>query len=444
MTDSHEHAHDHAHEGLDVQVERTGPCLATVSFTVSPQEFEKTWQRGLKNVSRNTRMKGFRPGKTPRKVIEKQFGKQVELEAKKHFLNHAYDQAVKSEELRPASYPNVDLADIERNAEGGITHEFEVLLRPEVELGEYKGIQVQAESLDVADEQVEAALEEFRRQQSRSERTEGGLEKDGMAVCKVSFLAEGRDEPLLEREGIRMSPTTVPTGIDPEAFEKAMTGAKEGDSVDVEIEFPEDFPDETVRGDRGICRLTLNEVYQIIAATDEEIFKAFGVEDTTALDATVRKRMEEERAQQEENRIENAILDQVLANHPIEIAEPLVEEQARSKVAALREELEGQGLDPEQLEARLQEEYRRAFDAAHRAMRAIYVMEEIAKVESLQVEEEDLRAEMREIASRNEVELDEVRKYYQEQGLTQQLALELLERKVRSFLRESADIKEAG
>lgn len=457
--DAHDHdAHDHAqqaaatgghgahsHPGLSVAVERTGPCLATVRFEVTPEEFQRTRARGLQNVSRNTRMKGFRPGKTPRKVVEKQFGPQIELEAKKHFLNDAYNHAVRDNELRPASHPRVDLADIRIGEDGGLKHEFEVLLRPDVELGEYKGVSVESRPTTVDDDEVAGAVEDLRRHQARPERTETEpLQADGMALCKVTFLAEDGSTELLERDGIRMSPKTVPTGVDPEAFEKAMIGAKEGEEVDVEITFPDEFPNEAARGATGTCRVALEEVYRVVTPSDEELFRTFEVEDMDGLRAALRERIEEHKASNERHRVENEILDRVLESHPMEIPEALVDDQADAKVAELRSQLEEEGLDPEELEQRLAEERQRAFAASHRAMRAIYLMEEIAKAEGIQVREEDLLDELREIASRNRTEVDEVRKYYREQGLLQQLALELLERKVRSFLRESADIRSAS
>src|SRR5262245_8782958 len=150
--------HAHTHEGFDVEVERRDDGTAKVSFTVSAAEFERAVARGLQNVGRRARMKGFRPGKVPPNVLEKQFGEEVRREALQHFLNHAYDEAVKKHELRPAAHPRVDLDQLSVERGQPFSYDFRVFLRPEVKLGEYKGLEIERRPVSVTDEEVDAAL----------------------------------------------------------------------------------------------------------------------------------------------------------------------------------------------------------------------------------------------------------------------------------------------
>lgn len=441
MSDAHDHDHAHAHEGFDVKVEETGPCIAKVSFTISADEFKKTRGQGLKNVARNTRMKGFRPGKAPLAVLEKQYGKEIDRETLQHFLNHAYERAVKENELRPAAHPRVDLDTIEIEPGADVSHEFELWLRPSVELGSYKGLTIQGQSTAVNDEELEQAMEEVRRQNSRIEEADGGLEADGAAVCKVVFDVEGIDEPIFEREGLRISPKSAPAGVDAEAFEKGMTGAEKGDTKEFELEVPEGFPNESAQGKKGVCRVTVDQVFRIVPPTDEELFEGFGVEDSEGLRAEVKKRFQAAKENSERQRIENALLERLIEEHPMELPEPLLVAQAEDKVEEMRISLIEQGFQPEEIETRLEEERESTFANSSRAMRAVYLMEEVAKAEEITVGREDFDAELADIAARNQSDPEQVRKYYQEEGLGQQLAMELLERKVRSFLYESADIQ---
>jgi trigger factor len=436
--------HEHVHPGFDVEVERTGPCAATVRFSVAAEEWERVRRQGLRNLAQRTRMRGFRPGKTPPAVLEKHFGPQVDREVVQHFLNHAYQDALEKNDLKPAAHPRIDFDAIRPIAGAPLAHEFRVLLRPDVELGQYKGLSIAPEPLDVTDEEVRGSVAELRQQRSRIERAEDGLPEDGMAVCKVEYLRDGREEPLVSREGLRLGPRTTLKGLDPEAYERALTGSRPGDVHELELVIPDDFPDEEARGGNGLCRITVNEAYRIVPPADEELWALLDVEDAERFDAAVRERIREAKERNERLRIEDALMERVIEAHPLDVPPELVEDQAESRVRELRAALEGQELDPAELEARLEAERTRAREASKRALRAIYLMEEIAKQEDLLVRREDLVAEFRSIAERNGVALDEVRKYYQEEGLFQQLALELLERKVRSFLRESADIGGAG
>lgn len=436
---------EHAHEGFEVEVEHTGPCTATVRFTVTAEEYSRTRDLGLKNVASRTRMKGFRPGKMPRAIVEKHFGPEVDREAIQHFLNHAYDIAVREHELRPAAHPRVDVASITAPAAGAeLQHSFEVWLRPKVQLGTYRGLRVASPPAEVSDEELEKTLEDLRRQNARPEPAgDEGLAEDGMAVCKVSFHVEGREEPVLAREGLRLSPRTAPAGVDVEAYRQGLVGAKPGRTREFPLVIPEGFPERDVRGQKATCRISVGEVYRIIVPTEEQLAETLKLAGVDALRTELRARIQAAKEDQERFRIENELLDRLLEEHPMELPAPLLEAQADARVEELRQSLAEQGFAAEETEERLAEERKQALQGSSRAMRAVYLMEEIAKAESIKVGESDLVAEMRSIAERNQTEFEEVRKYYRQEGLLQQLALELLERKVRSFLRESADIQPA-
>lgn len=434
----------HAHPGLDVTVERTGPCLATVRFTVSKEETQKARARGLKNAARGTRMKGFRPGKVPPAFVEKRFGEEIDRQLVEHFVQHAFQHAIDDEGLKPARSPRIELESIEAKTDADWGHEFEVLLRPEVELGQVDGLEVESMPVGVDDEELDRTLSGIRGEMSTPEPAgDEGLPENGMAICKLAFLLPDSEEPILERDAIRLSPQTPPLGLDADAFKEAMTGCKDGDSREFELEFPEDFPVEDARGKKGILRVQTDTCFRIVPPTDETVFAEFGVEDEDGFREEVRRRILAAKQNQEEQRIEQVLLEKLIENHPMELPEPIVAEQADSKVEEIRAALEEQGLEGSELEARLAEERQVAFENSAKAMRAIYLMEEVAREKKIEVSRDDFEKEFQAIAERNNVGADQVRKYYQEEHLLQQLALELLERKVRVYLRENAKIQEA-
>jgi trigger factor len=437
--------HAHTHEGFDVQVERTDQGTAKVSFTVSAEELDRTVARGLKNVGQRTRMKGFRPGKVPVKVLEKQFGDQVRRDTVQHFLNHAYDEACKEHELVPAAHPRVDLDAIPVAAGQPLTHEFEIYLRPEIKLGEYKGLEVEKRRIEVSDDEVAAALEDLRRQRSRLEPAgEEGLDAEGMALCRLEFVQDGREGVLLDRDNIRLSPKVAPGGIDSEVFAERLVGARNEDVVEVPVTFPDEFPDEEARGKEGTCRITVREAYRIVPPTDEEIRELMEVEDAARMQQVARERIAEAKEHEEEARIEAALLDQVIEMHAFDLPPAYLAEQAEAKAAEMRHNLEAQGVDAAAAEAQVAEQMDEVRRTSERGLRAVYLLEEISKAEDLTVTKEEMKAELAAIAQRNQASVEEVGKYYQQNRMFPQLALELLERKVRRFLRETADVREAG
>ena len=436
--------HSHVHPGLEVKVERTGPCQARVQFHVTAEELRKSREHELANLSKRVRLKGFRPGKAPRAMIEKQFGAEVDREVFEHFLNHAFETAVKEHSLRPAVYPRVDLAQSRPQAGQDWDQSFELLLRPELELGEIEGLEVERRPSSVSEEELEQTLGELARAHSRAEPAgDQGLGETGVAVARVAYFKAGETQPCLEREGIRISPKSPPPGVEKEVFEASVSGAREGEEREFDAVFPESFPVEEARGTRGRCRVTLTQVFRIVPPSDEELRAAFQVEDQEALRAAVRARIQKHKDEAEDQRLESELLERLLEAHPMELPEPLLEQQVQAHLEELQPALEGQGLGAEEVRTRLEEERPRARKSAERGLRAMYLIEEIAKAKKLQVTEQDLSAELVAIAQRNGTDVQEVGRYYKEQGLMRQLGLELLERKVRHFLREKAAIRGA-
>lgn len=424
---------------VQVTVEQSGTCEATVAVTVPWTEFHGQVERVLRQQGRNVRMKGFRAGKVPMGVLAKQFGEQARKETVEHFLGEAFKRAVKENELKPVGQHQilVDKVDIEEGKH--VEASIKVSLRPEIELGEYKGLEVESELEPVLDQEIEAALADLRRQRSRPEPAgEDGLPADGMAICKVTFEREG--ETLLEREGLRFSPQTPPTGVDTAEFERLLTGALAGDEIHIPIELPPDFEREELRGLQADCRLDVSEVYRIVPPTDEELQELLEVESWDDLMAVARQKIGEAKRQREESRIETVLLEGLLKSHTFDIPERMVARQLQSREHQLEAQLTEQGTDEAQIEKELESQRPDLQRQTEMGIRAFFLVSAIAEKEQVKVEQNDLLDELRRIAERNQATFEEVRDYYIKNNLVEQVGLELLERKVRRMLRENAKV----
>ena len=423
---------------MDVQVEKTGPCEARIQFTAPSDEVATQYKSRLATAGKQVRMKGFRPGKVPTHVIEKFSGEAVGQDTVRFFLDAALRQAVEQESLRPAASPRIeDEPTFEKGAE--LSHAFTIELRPDFELAAYQGLKAEGQAIEVTDEEVEGTIEDVRRQQARPDAVgEEGLPKDGMAVAKITFL--NGDEEVAAREGLRMSPTTPPMGVDAEAFEAALTGASEGSSHDFEMVFPDEFDREELRGQKGTCRVELSQVFKLELPPEEDLHKQFGAQDAASLREKVREQVTSYKQQQENQRLESELFDQVIENHPMELPQQMLAAQIEARIASAVQQLVGEGNSQEDAEAAVEKDSEATRVAAEKSLRALFIVEAIGEKESIEVSRDDMIAELRQIANRNRAQLDEVLKYYQENQLMQQLAVELLERKVRSHIRESAEI----
>ena len=389
-------------------------------------------------MGRHTRMKGFRPGKVPPQMIEKTHGKAAREEAKTRFLQRAYEKALSEHELRPMAHPHVHVEEIEVLAGASFSHDFEVRLRPEVTLGEYKGLAYEAQLPAITDEEVEAAIDRACQQNARPEPAgDEGLPEEGMALCKVE-LVHG-EETVLEREGLRLGPNVPLPGLDPEAFKEALTGTTDGAVVELDFTFPEDFEREELHGQEGTARFTVDKAFKIVTPGREELIEQLdGVEDEEGLLVKARESLEEARRAEERNQQESELLAQVIDAHDLELPAGMVEEQVAARLDGLRQELASQGLEEARVEEEVSNQEGEIRRQAIRGAKAYFLVEAIAEEEDLKVRAKELDDEFETIAQRNQTDVNEVKKYYQEQNLESQLALEIVERKVRSFLWDQA------
>ena len=424
---------------MQVTVERTGPCVARVSFTVPAMDYDGEVTRLIRQASASIRMKGFRPGHVPTALVEKQHWKEIRHEARQRFLNEAYQQAVEREKLRPLAHPRVDLGEPSPLAGLPFSFSFELSLRPEFALGEYKGLAVESRTEELTDEKIEQAIENIRQQQARPEPAgEAGLPENGMALARVELFHE--DRSVFLREGLRLGPDTAMPGMDQSAFKQQMTGAKDKSSFEIPITFPDDFEHEPARGKQGRCSVSVEQAFKVVLPERAEVMRAVGQETEEAFKKFVAERLAEAHQEQEDRRIENQILDTLIDAHGFEVPQTMVEEQIRARQAQLRKELADGGMGEKAIAEQIAGQESAAREAAVRASRGYFLIEAIAQKESIQVSEEELLGELKTIAQRNRARLEDVTEYYKKQNLLGQLAMELVERRVRRKLRESAKI----
>jgi trigger factor len=424
---------------VQVTVEKLGPCQAKIHFTVQSSEFQALYKRGLTNVSQNANMKGFRPGKVPPQIVEKQFGPQVKNDAIEHFVRQAYEQAVAEKELKIVGFQRVNLDEVKILEGVDWQQSFEVSLRPEITLGKYTGLAIESELEPVMGPDIEAALENLKQQQARPEPAgDAGVPADGMIVGKIQWLH--KEVVVLERDGVRLSPKAPTPGTDAKAFETGLAGAKDGETRDIEMTFPAEIDKEELRNQKGVTRVHVAQAYSMIRPTDDELIKMFGADSREKMIENVRGQLEIAKQNQENARVESAILEKLLETHSFELPAMMVEEQTRARTEAYKAQIKEQGANDSQIEAAAEAYQGEAREKAEKGLRALFLIQTIGEKEKLLVTREDMESELKSIAERNRANIEEVRKYYQEKRLFDQMAVELLERKVRTFLREQAKI----
>jgi trigger factor len=432
---------------MDVQVTQVGPCRRTLTIKVPPETLKGHIDRAFESASRQVRMKGFRPGQVPRKLLEKRFGEAIRSEAKETIVQSSFREAVTTHELKVVGNPQIDGVDASPVDET-TTLEFSVHLdvHPEFELGETRGFEVVAEPTEVTDADVDAALQQLAGQKKTLDSIEAPIEENDFVKADLVYRdAEGNE--VHRREGAQLNANIPIAGTDAEAFKTTLIGKQKGESLKLDLTFPDSFELESVRNQEGSVEASLLDVQRVqAAAIDDELAKGFEFDDLEALKTELRQRIGDEKTNAEKVRQEGTILQRLLDTHSFDLPESMVEDQTKVGLAQFRQRLESAKVAESEIEEKLEGAKEEAQKDAERRVRMFFVFQAIAQQESITISNEDMQAEILGIAQQHGANPQEVFNYYKENNLLGDVQLGVLERKVREFLRENAKItdKPAG
>lgn len=426
---------------MHVEVAETGPCSRTVTIKVPPTTIQEHLDEAYAQASQHAQIKGFRQGKIPRKVLEKRFGKAILAEAKEKIVSQSFETAVREHELTFVGRPRVEGIG-EEPLDAASELQFTVLMdvRPTFELGEVKGIEVKGPDLEVKDEDVDRALQDIADRKKSLTPSDGPVGEDDFAKGNVVFRNEAGEE-VLRRDGAQVTSKMPLPGVDAEAFAKALVGTAIGDTATVEIEFPDNFDKEEVRGQKGTFAFEVTEVTSVsLPPIDDELAKEFEFDNLEALRTDLRERIAGERERLEHLRMEEDVLKTLMEAHPYELPDSLVEEQKQHSLHGFAQRLQQAGMGEDDIRAKLEESQEEAAEDARNKVRAFFMLDAIARQQEITVDDQDLHVELHNIAEANNAPLEQVQAYFQQEGRIADLRVGIMERKVREFLRENATI----
>lgn len=425
---------------MSLQVEKLEKNMAKLTIEVSAEDLDKAMDNVYKKEKGRIAIPGFRKGKAPRKMIEHMYGKGIFLEdAVNNLIPVHYDQALEECDLDIASQPKIEVTEVEPGK--GLIFTAEVAVKPEVTLGEYKGLEVPAADLTVTDEDV---LAEIKKEQDKNSRTilveDRGAQKDDVVtidfegfVDDVAFDGgKGTDYPLTLG-----SNTFIP------GFEDQLIGAKAGDHVDVNVTFPEEYQAEELAGKPAVFKC---EVKKVEAKEYPELNDEFAqdVSEFNTLDeykASVKTKLEERKAAQAKNAKEDAVVNKAIENAQMDIPELMIDTQCSQMLNDFARRMQSQGLTMEQYFQytgqnvdQMKEEVK---PQALKRIQTRLVLEKVAEVENIQVSEEKVDEELSRMAEAYKMELDKVKGFFGEKEL-KQLKEDLAVQEAVTFLADNA------
>ncbi len=410
-------------------VEKLSTNRVKYTFDVTPHEFEHGLDHAFEHVQKDVEVKGFRKGHVPRNIYESKFGVESLYEdALNHVLHHKMHEAQEHPDYEIVGQPKVEV-DFNAIKRGEV---FQVALvapvKPEVTLGQYKGIEVKTIKTDVSDSEVQAEIRSLLTQNSELQPKEGSLNFGDTAIFDFEGLLEG-----VPFEGGKAENYSLEIGSNQfiPGFEEQMIGMIPGDERQLHVTFPEKYQSENLAGKAVVFNVKLHEVKsKIEAELNDEFVKTLNKEGVTTvaeLQANTRKTLEDQKKTEAENTITEQVINAVLAQASMDIPQEMVDEeiahakenvvnQAKQYGLELDMFLSLSGVNKDQFEKQLQEE-------SYKRVKTTLVVEAVAKKEGLKATSEELVTKYDELSKRYNMPVEDIKKYIPETALENDVVL---------------------
>jgi trigger factor len=399
---------------MSLQVEKLEKNMAKLTIEVAAEEFEKAVEKSYQKNKNKMSIPGFRKGKAPRKMLEKMYGPEIFYDdAVNDLIPEVYSRelAASTEELEIVSQPKIDI--VQAAAGQPFIFTAEVALKPSVELGQYKGLEIEKESTEVTDEDVEAELNKVREDNSRTIPVEGRAVKDG-DITTIDF--EGfMDGKAFEGGKGTDYPLTIGSHSFIDTFEEQLIGKNAGEEVEVNVTFPEEYQAKELAGKPATFKVTIKEIKEVELPELNDEF-AGDVSEFETLEEyknDIRAKLADSKEQAAKSAMEDKAIAAIIDNSKMDIPEPMVDLQVRRMAENFVRRLQSQGITWEQYcqftgltAEKLFEQMR---PQALKTIQSRLVLEAIVAAENIEATEEDFAAEIEKMAASYQMEADKLK-----------------------------------
>lgn len=418
-----------------------------LTIEVEKEKVNDALDQAFKKVVKNINVPGFRKGKVPRQIFEARFGvESLYQDALDILLPQAYAEAVDETGIEPIDQPEVDVQQIAKGEDLKFTAKVQV--KPEVKLGEYKGIEVEERDFSVTDEELENELKQMQERHAELVVVEDRPAQEGdTAVIDYEGFVDG--EPFeggkAERHNLELGSGSFIPG-----FEDQVIGMEKGEEKDIQVTFPEQYHSKELAGKEAVFKVKLHEIKQkVLPELDDEF--ALDVSEFETLEEykeDLKRSLQEEKDRQRRQYIESVIMEKVAEAAEVEIPEPMIKTETDRMIQEFSNQMMMQGMNLDmyyqmtgQNEQSLREQMK---DNASRRVLNNLVLEAISEAENIQVSEEDIKEELEQLAKMYQQEAEQIRQTLEQSGNMRNLEYDIKMRNTIQFLVDNSKMVAAA
>ncbi|WP_270348401.1 trigger factor [Megamonas funiformis] len=427
---------------MNVTTEKIENHKVVLTIEVPAEELDKGIKAACKSLANRVNIPGFRKGKAPRRILEMNIGKEAILdEAFDRVAQKAFDEALKQENLDPVDRPQVDIVTLEEGKD--VVFKATITPVPEVTLGEYKGLKVAKDAVEVKDEQVEEQVKNILNHHAKMVDAEEGATVANDDFITLDFKGEVDGVAFAGGEG-KDYPLQIGSHSFIDTFEDQLVGLKVGEEKDVNVTFPEEYHAKDLAGKAAVFHCKINSIKhkEMPELTDEFVKASTSYESIEDMKAKLRENIEKNAQREADTKRRNEILKQATDNITVDIPEVMVENRVSNMIQELSVNLENQGMNLDAYlkyanmdMAKLREQYK---ESAAIAVKTDLMLDAVAKAEDIKVENADINAEIALLAATYGTTPQEVSKIIKKNHSIGNLVATVLHKKVANFIIDSA------
>ena len=390
--------------------------LNEITVTIEGEDWDNALDEAFKKKNKEVTIPGFRKGKAPRDVYEKKYGKEsLFIDASDAVLQTAYVKAITDSKLVPVVQPKVDIKKIDAR---GVEFVFTIITKPDVNIKNYKGLNVKKKAVKVTKEEIEHEISHILdRYTDLVEKKNGKVENGNVAIIDFEGFKDGVAFEGGKGENYELeigSNTFIP------GFEEQLIGMKAGEEKDIEVTFPDEYHSEELKGQKATFKVKVNEIKEKIARElDEELFEDLGMEGVNSketLEAEIKEHLKAHKETDAENEYIDELLEKVSKNVEVDIPEEMVDEEIDRLLHRYEEQLKMQGISLDlyyQFTKTTEKDLRNQLEKeAYKNVLYRLMLEEITKLEKIEITDEDAEKEAKTLADKYQMEKDEFLKAF--------------------------------
>ncbi len=426
---------------MDIKIEEVSNLTKKVTITLPADMVQAKLNVAYDDLKKEVKIKGFRRGKVPRSLIVKSYKQQVEGETGEKLVQDTYFDAIEKEGIDPVTHPEIQT--VKYNEDGSFTYEANIDIRPEFDLTDYKGIEIEKPTSLVTDEEIELELLEMQKKQAALQSVERPAQEGDVLTVDFQGFENGEALVQVKNEGASVD---IGSGTMGKEFEEKLVGMSKGEEADHQITFPESHANTIIKGKTIDFKLNVKDVKErVLAEIDDEFAKDVGEEHNNLEDlkVSIRARRAKEADDRAAGVVTDRLMNKLLAANEFEVPNRLVAFEIEQMIKQTEQQLEQSGMSLEAAGLSREKLAEENAEVAKKRVQGDFILKKIAEVEEIKVADEDLERGFKRIGDTYNMSITQVKEFFKSRDDLLPFMNELLNEKILDFLRnESVMIEE--